>query len=162
MASFGMKSSGESSAFEVRDCIPIAPQTGRFLHSATFGFDVKQTDNDLAFGGDDVAASSIRVGQFMAGYSAEYHTGKSATQLTVEAFDNPGNWIGNESREDYEQLRASLEHDQRCPEISVRISASPGNSRAVISYPRSSSAWAVMPPRAVTMNTSPIPTMLSS
>lgn len=119
-------SEGETFQLGLRYSIPLAPQTGRFVHSLVLGFDFKQTNNDLAFGGQEVSSTHINVGQFMAGYNATYKTNQSSTALGIEGYYNPGSWVGNDSTADYQELRAdaksrygyvrgTLTHTQRLP-----------------------------------------------
>lgn len=119
-------SNGETFQLGLRYTIPMSPQSGKFVHALVLGFDFKQTNNDLAFGGQSVSSTKINVGQFMAGYNASYKTTQSSTTLGIEGYYNPGSWVGNDSTADYQELRSdakseygyirgTLTHTQRLP-----------------------------------------------
>lgn len=64
-------------------------------HELEFGFDFKQTNNNLDFGGVNVFTSTVDINQWVAAYNASLSDNWGATSLRTSLFYSPGGWSDN-------------------------------------------------------------------
>ena len=105
-----LDSGGESMQGSVGYEVPL-PRIGKYKHSATLGFDFKQTNNNLEFGGIRVFDVTTDILQFSLRYSAELRDKYGTTALTATGVYSPGDLTGNNSDEIFQQARALSEAD---------------------------------------------------
>jgi len=79
--------------------IPL-PGTRTFQHSVLGGFDFKQSNNDLEFGGTTVSNVYTDVAQFVLGYQASYADDYGTTFATITGFWSPGDLTGTPANTD--------------------------------------------------------------
>ena len=99
---------------------------GDLRQELSAGFEFKSTDNNLEFGGTRVFDSAAELAQFVGRYRAALDKESFRTAIFGEAVYSPGDFIGANSDEDlqgiradavaqYSYLRAQLSHAQRLP-----------------------------------------------
>jgi hemolysin activation/secretion protein len=121
-----VQSGGESSQGSIRYGIPLNAPGGQ-VREVQFGFDAKSSNNNLAFGGEDVFDVTTEIFQFMAGYDMMFSDRLGITQIDLRGFYSPGEWTPQNSDAVFEQARAGstsdylyaslgIERQQRLPE----------------------------------------------
>lgn len=85
---------GKSWEVGARYIIPL-PSIGTFDNEIEVGFDFKQSNNNLEFGGANVFNSLTDVNQFVWGYNASLPDRLGATSLRTSFFYSPGGWSDN-------------------------------------------------------------------
>ncbi|MEX0936420.1 MAG: ShlB/FhaC/HecB family hemolysin secretion/activation protein [Pirellulales bacterium] len=80
-------------------------------HYGVAGFDFKQTNTNLDFGGTQVFDSSADIVQFMAGYHAIRRNGRSALAVGGEMFASPGELSSGNDDESFQVIRAGATAD---------------------------------------------------
>lgn len=71
--------------------IPL-PSVGNYTHEGTLGFDFKQSNNDLEFGGAQVTNTATEIAQWIFGYSSAFRDPFGTTSLDTTAAFSPGDW----------------------------------------------------------------------
>jgi len=95
-------------------------------HELTIGFDYKSTNNNLAFGGEEVFDTTTEIFQFSLGYNILVQDPWGLTKLDVTGYYSPGGWTGENSDESFQETRndayaeyyygtVGLERQQRLP-----------------------------------------------
>ncbi len=95
-------------------------------HEATVGFDFKQSNNNLEFGGVEVFDTVSDVAQFVLGYSASANDKLGSTRMAANAYLSPGEWTDhndedsflaarNDAQPDYAYLNITGERVTRLP-----------------------------------------------
>lgn len=74
-------------------------------HEVGAGFDFKSSDNDVFFGGDNVASNPADILQFVIEYNARQTDPLGETNLAFQTFFSPGDLIGNNDDDSFEALR---------------------------------------------------------
>jgi hemolysin activation/secretion protein len=77
---------------------------GCYEHGIQAGFDFKNTNTNLDFGGAIIAASDADVIQFMAGYNGHRHDDLGSMHLGVDFYMSPGNWGGKNDDAQYQAI----------------------------------------------------------
>ncbi|MFZ5806753.1 MAG: ShlB/FhaC/HecB family hemolysin secretion/activation protein [Verrucomicrobiota bacterium] len=85
---------GRSWQVGTRYVIPL-PSIETWDHELEFGFDFKQSNNNLEFGGTNVFASTTDVNQWVMGYNASLPDRFGATSLRAAMYYSPGGWSDN-------------------------------------------------------------------
>ncbi len=119
---------GESWQVGGRYNIPLpTPQAWSWLtHEASWGFDFKQSNNNLEFGGTQVFDTVTDVAQWTAGYTLSTTDPLGTTRLSANAFWSPGQWAShnhdhqflaarNDSQADYAYVNVGGERVTRLP-----------------------------------------------
>ena len=75
-------------------------------HEVGAGFDYKNTDNNLLFGGTTASDTPADIIQFVVEYNARQTDPLGETNLAWQFFVSPGDITGNNTDEDFRQLRA--------------------------------------------------------
>ncbi|PTY01039.1 hypothetical protein DB346_15665 [Verrucomicrobia bacterium LW23] len=91
-----------------RYIIPL-PAVRNLQHEVQLGFDFKQTNNDLDFGGNDVFDTTIDVTEFVFTYNGVYTDPWGATSLSANVLVSPGNLTDNSNNVQYNETRAGAE-----------------------------------------------------
>lgn len=103
------RSEGHYTQASVRYSIPLKPLYQPPFQEFTFGFDFKNTNNNLFFIGDDdipiITNHAVNIGQFVAGYTFAYLNCRHEISFNIEALGSPGAMMDNQSNEDFEALR---------------------------------------------------------
>jgi hemolysin activation/secretion protein len=94
-----LDTSGVSWQASTRYEIPL-PGTQAFRQSVLGGFDFKQTNNDLEFGGSLVSNVFTDVAQFVLAYQASYIDDYGATSASGTGFYSPGDLTGTPANTD--------------------------------------------------------------
>lgn len=81
-----------------------------YSHSLTAGFDFKQTDNNLAFGGESLS-NPTDVNQFLIEYSGTLLDRLGSTSLTAQVVYSPGNLSPNNKDSLFAESRAFAESE---------------------------------------------------
>jgi len=102
---------GESTQFSAEYRIPLMrPGWNRnWRHSFTMGFDYKTTNTDLFFGGINVFATDIAVGQFRGEYEAEYPDEFGFNRFSIGFVGSPGDLYANNDDASFMLGRAGAE-----------------------------------------------------
>jgi len=119
---------GESWQVGGRYNIPLpTPQAWSWLtHEASWGFDFKQSNNNLEFGGTQVFDTVTDVAQWTAGYSLSAVDPLGTTRFSANAFWSPGQWAShnhdhqflaarNDSQADYAYVNVGGERVTKLP-----------------------------------------------
>ncbi|NGX59656.1 MAG: Heme/hemopexin transporter protein HuxB [Chlamydiae bacterium] len=99
---------GESIQGSGRYTIPFKPLYGPTAHNFTFGFDFKNTNNNLLFLGENLiptVTSTINLFQLVAAYDHFIMCDRTEWAFFIELFGSPGKWLPDQSNSDYEKLR---------------------------------------------------------
>jgi hemolysin activation/secretion protein len=79
---------------------------GKLRQNFSFGFDFKQSNNNLGFGGTDVYASQTDVAQWVAGYKLTLNDPYGATSVSLSLTYSPGNLTENNNNAAFDVQRA--------------------------------------------------------
>lgn len=82
---------------------------GKYSHQLDLGFDFKQTENNLEFGGLDVYSSSVDTAQFALQYSGGTSDRWGTTDFSVAGFFSPGHFTTHQRTPDYNNARAGTD-----------------------------------------------------
>jgi len=82
------------------------PTLGAFTQSVSGGYDFKQSNNDLEFGGQQVFNTTTDVSQFVAGYNAGYADAWGSTSLGLTAYLSPGDMTDNNTNRAFAATRS--------------------------------------------------------
>ncbi|MDD2707668.1 MAG: ShlB/FhaC/HecB family hemolysin secretion/activation protein [Verrucomicrobiae bacterium] len=82
---------GMSWQASTRYSVPL-PTEGPYSHEATAGFDFKQSNNNLDFGGAQVFDTTSDINQFMFGYISTLRDDWGSTTFDFSLFYSPGGW----------------------------------------------------------------------
>lgn len=97
-------------------------------HALTFGYDFKQSDNDLEFGDTRVLGQTTDVSQFNLNYALGYADPWGSTQFSVTGFWSPGDMTGHNHPEQYESVRAQAGPDYLYAKFGLdRVTRLPGD-----------------------------------
>lgn len=100
----GMRTKGYSAQASLRYEIPIYPLLN-FLEDFLFGFDWKRTNTSLDQDGDIFFDQSVNITQLVLGYNGGYEGSWYKVSGTIEVFGSPGQWLSDQSRSRYRDLR---------------------------------------------------------
>jgi len=116
-----LTTSGVSWQTSARYEIPL-PGTQAFQHSVLGGFDFKQSNNDLEFGGTMISNVYTDVAQFVLGYQASYIDDYGSTFATATGFWSPGDLTGTPANTDasYVATRAGAKADYTYGQFTLR------------------------------------------
>jgi hemolysin activation/secretion protein len=84
---------------------------GCLQHHVLGGFDFKQTNTNLEFGGDQVFASSADIIQFLAGYRGNWTDGWYSLYLAADVVYGPSGLSGNNTDPAYQTIRTGAKAD---------------------------------------------------
>ena len=99
-----LDSGGANSQATVRYGIPINMFKSQ-NHELKLGFDFKSTNNNLAFGGDEIFDTTTEIFQFSLGYSIVAQDRWGLTTADVTGFYSPGGMNGDNSDEAFQEAR---------------------------------------------------------
>jgi len=116
-----LTTSGVSWQASVRYEIPL-PGTQAFQHSVLGGFDFKQSNNDLEFGGTMISNVYTDVAQFVLGYQASYVDDFGNTSASATGFWSPGDLTGTPANTDaaYAMTRAGATSNYAYGQLTLR------------------------------------------
>ncbi|MCE0484858.1 MAG: hypothetical protein LV479_11550 [Methylacidiphilales bacterium] len=116
-----LTTSGVSWQTSMRYEIPL-PGTQAFQHSVIAGFDFKQSNNDLEFGGSTISNVFTDVAQFVLGYQASYADDLGSTFASGTGFWSPGDLTGTSANTDasYMATRAGATANYAYGQLSLR------------------------------------------
>ena len=103
-----MQLKGESLQASARYDIPYQPLYGPFSQDFIFGFDFKNTNNNLLFLGENippVVSGSLNLFQLVFAYNTFIMCERTEWAFVGEVFWSPGKWLPNQTNSDYEDLR---------------------------------------------------------
>lgn len=121
-----LESGGKNLQGSGRYSIPITMFRDQ-SHELKLGFDFKSTNNNLAFGGDEVFDTTTEIFQFALGYSILAQDRWGMTKAEVTGFFSPGGVNGDNTDESFQEARndanakynygtLAIERQQRLPE----------------------------------------------
>lgn len=102
------KQNGNSGQFSVRYEIPYQNLDENRYAELRFGFDYKNTNNNLLFVGENeipIIANEINLGQLMAQVNYEQDIWDNTFWASVEVYGQPGGWLPHSSNHDYNKIR---------------------------------------------------------
>lgn len=103
-----LDSSGTTFQISLRYTAPL-PEYDNYRHQAHLGFDYKETDNNLAFGGTEIFSSKIHVIQAALSYLGQANDRWGSTVFSAHGYFSPSN-LSYLNRDDaYRQSRASTQ-----------------------------------------------------
>lgn len=100
----GMRTKGYSAQTSLRYEIPFYPLLN-FLEDMIIGFDWKKTNTSLDQEGDIFFDQSVNITQLVLGYNGGYEGSWYKVSGTIELFGSPGQWLPDQSRKRYQELR---------------------------------------------------------
>lgn len=95
---------GYSAQASFRYEIPMHPFIN-FLEDFLFGFDWKRTNTSIDQEGDLFFEQSVNLTQLVMGYNGGYEKKWCKLSGTIEVYGSPGQWLPDQSRKRYEELR---------------------------------------------------------
>jgi hemolysin activation/secretion protein len=121
-----LDSGGSNTQGTVRYAIPISAFKAQ-AHELSLGFDFKSTNNNLAFGGDQVFDTTTEIFEFSLGYSILAQDRWGLTKGDARGYYSPGGWNADNTDESFQEARydahaqysygtLGLERQQRLPE----------------------------------------------
>lgn len=121
-----LDSGGRNVQSTVRYGIPINAFKSQ-AHELQIGFDFKSTNNNLAFGGDQVFDTTTNIFQFSLGYNIVEQDRWGTTSADITGYYSPGGFNGDNSNEAFQESRndadaqyfygtLGIERQQRLPE----------------------------------------------
>jgi hemolysin activation/secretion protein len=113
-----LNTGGESRQLSLRYEVPM-PQIRELRHRLNFGFDFKQTNNNLAFGGLEIFDVTTEIYQFVFGYEAELKDRWGATSINAAVTWSPGGFSSDNETEVFQQSRAFAEADYLYAEVEL-------------------------------------------
>lgn len=109
------KNDGHSSQGSARYQIPIGKLYGSSLKELVLGFDIKNTNNNIEFfantessladGANPLITKTVNITQAVLGFNWGKESCKHKLTLNAEMYWSPGEIIGNQSNENFEELR---------------------------------------------------------
>ena len=99
-----MDNKGQSIQASTRYEMPFRPGNS-FLQEFNFGYDFKQTNNNVVFGGTSVFKQRVNLTQFVLGYNCGYKNTWLKMSGTMELFFSPFRWLPNQSNEAFSTIR---------------------------------------------------------
>ncbi|MCZ7647797.1 MAG: hypothetical protein M5U26_21495 [Planctomycetota bacterium] len=103
-----LNNTGFNFQLSLRYIAPL-PRLGKYRHEAQLGFDFKQTDNNLEFGGQEVFSSLVDVLQAALQYNGNYPDDWGRTNFTLNAYYSPGHLSDLNTSRVYGQARAATD-----------------------------------------------------
>lgn len=100
---------GRSWQLGLRYAVPLDSCSERFDHELRFGFDFKQSNNNLLFGGDQVFDTTTDIAQFIVGYDATLTDDWGATSAGASLFLSPGGITGRNRKSNFEDARVNAD-----------------------------------------------------
>jgi hemolysin activation/secretion protein len=100
--SFDLK--GLSWQASMRYAVPL-PAVGNYSHQSSLGFDLKRSNNNLAFGGTQVFDKTTEIIQWIFEYSSSFPDPWGGTTFTGALTFSPGEWTQQNSTEFFELSR---------------------------------------------------------
>ena len=104
----GLKSKGWSAQASARYKIPIFQTYGSFVQDLQFGYDFKETNNNLLFAGGSSAIETkiVQLGQFVGSYHFSYMKNKHSLNFELDVVLSPAQkWFGHQTTHDYHKLQ---------------------------------------------------------
>ncbi|MCC7518773.1 MAG: ShlB/FhaC/HecB family hemolysin secretion/activation protein [Verrucomicrobiae bacterium] len=102
----------------VRYAAPL-PAPAWLTHEASAGFDFKQSNNNLEFGGAQIYGTTTDVDQFVFDYTATARDAYGATSLTGEFVYSPGGWTPRNFDQNFVAARAGALAEYRYGKASL-------------------------------------------
>lgn len=99
---------GESWQASMRYEMPL-PAWWKFENTFTAGFDLKQSNNDLEFGGNNIFAGQTRIYQLLLQLQAKRRDAQGVTSLIVQAYYSPGELDDDNSQVRFDDSREGAE-----------------------------------------------------
>lgn len=99
------KNQGMSWQTSGRYQIPISPLFGNFLQEIDVGYDFKQTNNTLQFGGIRVSKKRADINQFSATYMLDFRTDHSKTSFIADLVAAPWDLTKHQNNTDFFAIR---------------------------------------------------------
>ncbi|MCB1106660.1 MAG: ShlB/FhaC/HecB family hemolysin secretion/activation protein [Chlamydiia bacterium] len=99
-----MANKGQSVQASARYEMPFKPGSS-FLQEFTFGYDYKQTNNNVVFGGSSLFKQRVNLTQFVLGYDCGYKNTWVKVSATAELFFSPYRWLPNQSNKTFDKIR---------------------------------------------------------
>ncbi len=85
------------------------PTLGRYSQNMGVGYDFKESNNDLEFGGQSVYGTNTDISQFLVSYNSTYHEPSALTNLLANFYASPGG-LGTHNRTGDFQVAHSMAH----------------------------------------------------
>jgi len=82
------------------------PDLCDYLHEVVFGFDFKQSNNNLEFGGTTVTNTPTEILQFVIGYDGSLKDDWGATTAGINFFVSPGSWTAKNTTPNFQVYQA--------------------------------------------------------
>ena len=93
-------SNGRSYQVSGRYTIPLPALRG-YAQELSFGYDYKNTNNNLDFGGSNVFAQTVAISQFVLNYAGSMPDSYGSTSFNATLFLSPGNMFDNNNDQDF-------------------------------------------------------------
>lgn len=102
-----LRSTGHSSQASIRYEIPIGKIYESTYQNIRFGFDYKNTNNNLVYLSENeipLIVHNINLSQFMLGYDSGFYVCDNLLEADISLFISPGEMLPHESKKDYAML----------------------------------------------------------
>ena len=106
----GFAQEGRSYQVSFRYSVPLPP-IGAYKHEVVAGYDFKNTNNNLAFGGTEVFDSSLDVSQFVLSYLASFEHKFGRVSFEGSLFGSPGDMTDDNDAENFALTREGADPD---------------------------------------------------
>ena len=113
-----LKLNGFSWQASARYVVPL-PSSTWLTHEVSAGFDFKQSNNNLEFGGSQVFGTTSEVDQWVLNYTATVRDEWGATTFSGEFVDSPGGWSPRNKDFDFAAARADALAEYRYGKLSL-------------------------------------------
>jgi hemolysin activation/secretion protein len=100
-----LRPEGKAWSVDLRYRIPIFETGAKFLQSLVFGYDFKESNTDLIFGGSSDYYGLADINQFMIGYDLGASTKMRKVSLTAELFISPSSITKHNNSHSFKTLR---------------------------------------------------------
>jgi hemolysin activation/secretion protein len=107
---FSPSQRGHTYQASLRYTVPL-PRVRQYSHEVTGGFDYKNADSNLEFGGLRIVSTPTEIGQFVLQYRAFLPDRLGQTALDVSGFYSPGELFSENTTEDFQRMRLGAKAD---------------------------------------------------
>ncbi|SDT87107.1 Hemolysin activation/secretion protein [Verrucomicrobium sp. GAS474] len=87
------------------------PTLGRYSQNMSVGYDFKESNNDLEFGGADIFNTNTHISQFLVSYNCTYHEPSALTNLLLNCYMSPGGLGTHNLTSDFQIARYKAQDD---------------------------------------------------
>ncbi len=102
--------------------LPTIFNFAEYVHNVILGFDFKNSNNNLSFGGTSIFASDVDIVQWKAGYQAQVTDDWGWTSFGLEATYSPGGLTDNNENDDFNIARLGSKAEYAVGQLNLQRS----------------------------------------